>query len=527
MKQARKTPFYPRENHSGNPSGRQRHGSARLAALPLCFLFLLCPRMLAAQQKASPGDPIIPTFSQAPSPWKHTVSLSGKTPDGDPGATSFTAAVQTGVMAGTGNNLPFWFTHNQSGRYSGGNSWLQWTAASLEGAMATGHKLKVGYGADLILLAGEKGTDARIIEAWAGAAGKTLSFRLGAFSDPEQLGGLSSSNGNLLRSLNARPYPRARLSTNGFVPLGPRLQVNAEYDEGLLTGPRVVRHPHLHHKSLTLEIPAGPSFRIRAGIDHYVFWGGTLPSGEKLAGGLKNYFRYILGKSGDSSFSSGDRDNVTGNQLGAYNLSIHHNLPHLQIDLLISHPFEDRSGMELANAQDNLYTLHFRKKKEGALLGGWLIEYLYTKNQSGAIHDTDTPGVHKRGRDNYFAHNVYQTGFSFLGYSLGTPLFTPLKRNGEGIAAGFENNRLSALHLGAKGALSPQLEWKALLSRSRNFGNYHEPYQAARNQVLSFGQLTWSPRKYPLSLSALIAIDSGKQSGNHTGLALQARWWFR
>ncbi len=451
----------------------------------------------------------------------------------------FIAAAQTaalkseisiGGMAGTGNSLPFWFTHNQSGRYAGGNSWLQTAGGKLDGTAPLNSNLTWSYGAELVFLSGENTKDLRLIQTWAGLSGKTLTFRLGAFTDDQQLGGLSASNGNLMRSLNARPYPVARFSTTGFVPLPfarDWLRVSAEYDEGLLSGPRVVDHPHLHHKSLAFEILASPVFRIRAGIDHYVFWGGTLPSGEKLPDDLKSYFRYILGKNGDAKFSEGDQTNASGNQLGAYSLSFHRDFEQFQMRLYISHPFEDRSGMELANAKDNLYTLHIRKKRQGTLFGEWLIEYLYSKNQSGSIHDTPVPGVHKRGRDNYFAHDVYQTGFSYLGYSLGTPLFSPLFRNQEGLAAGFENNRVSAFHLGAKGCLSKQLGWKAMLTWSRNFGTWHQPYAAVQKQFLSFGELSWSAKNHPLSLSATLAIDAGKQNGDHTGVALSMKWLLR
>jgi len=436
-------------------------------------------------------------------------------------------AIEINGRAATGNTLPFWFTHNQLGRYTTHSSWQQSTEAIIEGTSALNGKLTWSYGTDLILLFDENGADPRIIQAYAGLSGKTLVFRLGAFADDELLGGLSTSNGNLLRSRNSRPYPMARLSTTGFIPLffaRDWLRVKAEYDEGLLPGRRVVDRPHLHHKSLTFEILTGRSFRIRAGIDHYVFWGGTLPDGEKLASDLKSYFRYILGKSGNSSFSESDQANVVGSQLGAYQLSFHQDFEPIQVQLLISHPFEDRSGMELANAKDNLYTLHFRKKQQGALLDEWLVEYLYTKNQSGSVHDNPTPETHKRGRDNYFNHDVYQTGFSYFGYSMGTPLFSPLIRNDEGVLAGFANNRLTAFHMGAKGFVSKQLGWKAMLTWSRNFGTYHHPYQTVQKQFCSFGELTWSEKNLPLSFSATLAIDAGKQTGDHTGLGLSMKW---
>jgi len=45
-----------------------------------------------------------------------------------------------------------------------------------------------------------------------------LILKAGAQSDPIIYGGLSSTNGNMFRSRNARPVPGLSLSTNGYIP---------------------------------------------------------------------------------------------------------------------------------------------------------------------------------------------------------------------------------------------------------------------------------------------------------------------
>jgi hypothetical protein len=87
-----------------------------------------------------------------------------------------------------------------------------------------------------------------------------------------------------------------RLSTTGFIPVRHWLQLKAEYDEGILNGQRVVDNPHLHHKSLAFKFLLNKTFRISAGMSHYVFWGGTLPSGEKLPDNLKSYLNMFWAK---------------------------------------------------------------------------------------------------------------------------------------------------------------------------------------------------------------------------------------
>jgi hypothetical protein len=438
------------------------------------------------------------------------------------------ASLETTGLAGSKSSLPFWFSHNQLGKYSTGSNIQELTEGKLLGNVSLNSKLKLDYGTHMALLVTENGIRAKIIQAYVSLPGKTLTLKAGAFADEEILGGLSSGNGNLVRSLNYRPYPMIRLSTSGFVPFvfaKSWLQVRAEYDEGLLRDERIVDHPHLHHKSLEFRFLTSNRFRLTAGMDHYVFWGGTLPDGEKLPQSLKSYFRYVLGRKGSSEFLETDQSNAGGNQLGSYLVTVEKDFEDYRVQVRISHPFEDRSGMEFDNLQDNLYTIYWRKKQTGTLFDEFLFEYLYSKHQSGSIHRISGPGKHMRGRDNYFNHDVYGTGFSYRGYSMGTPLFSPLVRNEEGIIAGFANNRISAFHTGVKGYLSEQVSWKALLTYSRNFGTYDHPYESVQKQVYSLAELSWKSKELPCSFSAGLAADLGELT--QIGAGFSVRWMIR
>lgn len=442
----------------------------------------------------------------------------------------FNASLETTGLAGSKSSLPFWFGHNQLGKYSNSSNWQELTEGKFSGLTPIGKGLNMAYGADLAFLASEKGADAKIIQAYASLSWKIISLKAGAFADDEILGGLSSSNGDLLRSLNYRPYPMIRLSTSGFVPFlfaKSWLRVKAEYDEGLLRDDRIVYHPHLHHKSLEFRFLTGKTFRLSAGINHYVFWGGTLPNGEKLPDNLKSYFRYILGKKGSADFPETDQFNVAGNQLGSYLVTAEKDFENHQLQIRISHPFEDHSGMELDNMQDNLYSLYIRKNKTGSFIDEFLFEFLYTKDQSGSFHRISGPGEHMRGNDNYFNHGVYGTGFSYHGYSMGTPLFYPLVKNEDGTIAGFENNRISAFHTGAKGYLSGQVRWKALLTYSRNFGTFNNAYTSVHEQVYSLAEFSWESRAYPFVVSTRVAADFGDQAPGQVGFGFSLKWMIK
>jgi hypothetical protein len=438
--------------------------------------------------------------------------------------------IQTTALFGSHDALPFWMTHNQLGRYASSANAQGLTEAMVSGSAPWPGKLTLSYGTDLALLIAGKDIDPKVIEAWAGLTSPLLRLQAGAFAEPEEMEGLSSSNGDLLRSLNHRPYPRVRLSTPGFIalPLAQKwLRVNAQYDEGILTGERVVEQPHLHHKSLLLQWLAKPTLRFTMGIHHYVFWGGHSPTLGELPHRFNDYIRYVTGQAGGKGFSTPEQLNVAGNQLGDYLLAVEKEFDNFSLRLQLSHPFEDGSGMGFENARDNLYSLYWHNKHEGALLQGLVMEYLYTKHQSGdRSNEQNIPNPKQRGNDNYFNHEIYATGFTHLGQSMGTPLFEPLRYNEQGLVTGVANNRVSALHLGARGNLSQTLSWKTLLTYTRNLGTYVNPYLSVRPQFYSMAQLGWQSPRLPLSLDALMGADIGRLLSDKYGVGCGVRWIF-
>lgn len=441
------------------------------------------------------------------------------------------AIIKSTGLIGSGNNLPYWMTHNQLGKYSPTGNLQELTEGNLSGETIVFGNLNLTYGADLALLISEQGIDPKIIQAYMGLSGKVIRIQAGAFADDELMGGLSSSNGDLLRSLNFRPYPKVRLSTPGFIPFlfaKSWFRFNAEYDEGLLTDDRIVDRPHLHHKSLMLQVRPNSTLRFVLGINHYALWGGSNDQVGQLPDDLKSYFRYITGRSGSSNFLETDQLNVAGDQLGSYLLTAEKDFENFHIEIRASHPYEDGSGMGFENIKDNLYTLHFRKNKTGSLLDELVFEYLYSKNQSGDRNlEAGISEEHKRGGDNYFNHGIYQTGFTYRGHSMGTPLFEPIRFNQAGEVSGVANNRVSAFHLGAKGTLSNAFNWKGMITYSRNFGTYDQPINPLKQQIVSLAELGWKSKNYPLLISAIMAVDLGQLTTNQMGIGFQAQWTLR
>ncbi len=261
---------------------------------------------------------------------------------------------------------------------------------------------------------------------------------------------------------------------------------SADYSEGLINDERGafgVDKPRMHNKSLYLKFETSRTSSITMGLTHYVFWGGTL--GDRLAvilddyvamngsrdlpTALGDYFLHIFGRDGNSNFPSGDQTNAAGNQLGSYRLSYQQSFDNFSLEFRINHPFDLPEGMQLKNIKDNQFTLHLKNNVDLSTLSEFIVEYMYTGDQGA-----ESFGEEYRQYENYFNNGTYQSGFSYHGLSMGTPFFTTMT---DSVGTNrFVNNRVSALHIGAKGYISPSVQWKALLSSTQNHGTYDQMF---------------------------------------------------
>ena len=435
----------------------------------------------------------------------------------------YSASLQT--MISSGNDLPFWMTANQNGIYSKHNASYQMAQFGLRRNIAQDSLKTWGYtyGTNLVLgYAGSSGFQAN--EYWFGMRFRFLLLKAGAMAEPVLYNELSSTNGNMYNSGNARPIPGLTLSSNEYIPFfiaKKWLSVRFLYNEGFLNDSRVVTHTHLHHKNLYLKSAVSSSVNITIGLEHYVFWGGNSPTYGKLPG-EKDYFRYILGLAGGNDSDVKDQVNAAGNQLGSYNLQIQKDWKNISASFYWNHPFEDRSGMELANLPDGLWGMHVASKKRNALVTDILYEYMNTRNQSGSFHLMPAPTPENpdrlsgRGRDNYFNHWAYRSGFTHFQRMIGTPLFVP-EINAEGISAGFASTRMWMHHLGVSGTIGSGFYWKSLLTWSSDFGNYGSEYPDPLNEFSFLAECRYDGEKLPFKVKAGIAGDYGSRFENRTG----------
>jgi hypothetical protein len=426
----------------------------------------------------------------------------------------------------TGHDLPFWFSHNQWGKYDIPSKTDQLISLqsnhNIDNLLNT--PLNIKMGANFIGSYSNR-FNFQFNELFAGAFLWKFKLEGGLFRDEENFNGLSSTNGNIDRSINARPYPKIRLATDGFIPFfffKDWFSFKAEWDEGWLGKEQYVKEAHLHHKSLFGKFKLGKQLFLTAGLNHYVMWGGISPDPQygELPSDFHSYLLYVTGGKGDSSFPETDQLNVAGNQLGSYYLQMEVIKNNFNLTFYYNHPFEDKSGMGYDNWRDNLLGVFIDFKKR-AIVEKVLYEFMYTMHQSGPIHQI---GV-MRGRDNYYNHGVYRSGYTYKGYVMASPLFSPLQFE-NGIVVNIENNRIAMHHIGLEGSLSQHIHWNGRFTYSRNLGTYNDPYQKSKDQFSSIVTFDYSHRKIPVNLSLSLAADAGELYENRFGamIKLSKNW---
>lgn len=444
------------------------------------------------------------------------------------------ASISNATWTSTGNNLPFWMTANQEGIIRAGNPFLNLTdvQAGMAGTPVSS-ALSLSWGARAVAGLGPT-SYSQVNRAWAAIAFKGWELKGGLFPDTARYSGLSSTNGNLARSLNARPYPALQLSTGRFRPVpltGGVIYFSALYSEGLLNDNRHVKNTRLHHKSFYLmAVPAG-TLKIRAGFDHFVMWGGTSSSDAigRMPQDFVSYLRYITGSRGGDDFPETDRLNVAGNQLGTWQLEAEKKWGSTTATFYLSHPFEDFSGVNWRNWPDNLMGIHL-SFGTGRLIESVVYEYTSTMQQSArgnALYrwDENSSQWVRQEVDNYFNHGVYRSGFTYHRQVMASPLFFPVVVS-NGISTGTSSTRFRAHHAGMAGSLPWHTGWKGIITYVSHHGTWARPYPAARKQVSALLGLHYVNPAFPVEFGLSAAADMGNTVPANSGICLSVtkRW---
>lgn len=426
--------------------------------------------------------------------------------------------ISNSTFAATDSVQPFWHTANQHGKIPQNGSFFNVT--SLFVGQDHRPEVKTGFsatwGINGIAVFGSESLF-QLNRVYAGMAYKGWELKAGLFYDSIRFAGLSTSNGNLARSGNARPVPGIRFSTMGYksFPFFKKwLRFKAEYDEGLLNDERYVDGAHLHHKSLYGKFRLAETFHFTLGFEHFVMWGGNSPVYGELPG-WENYLRYVFALPGNGDFPETDQRNISGNQLGTYQVELEKRFSQFTTTLYLSHPWEDNSGLNWRNWPDNLIGLHIQINREKPVISDVVYEYINTRQQS--IRDSMD-----KEYDGYYNHGVYGSGFTFHQQPMSSPLFFPVKMV-DGVSAGIQSNRYFAHHLGMRGFLNEQLQWRGLLTYVEHSGTYATPYQKKQKNILGLLEVNYISSDFPVELGLSVAGDAVNTTGKNLGVKLSVR----
>ncbi|MDD3723122.1 MAG: capsule assembly Wzi family protein [Lutibacter sp.] len=397
--------------------------------------------------------------------------------------------------------LPFWMTANKFGAVPNSHH-SSFYAALFSDIKASESDFSFSYKASFTGYLASK-NDIFINELYGSLKHKGWQLDLGSKNDIINLEGLSSSNGNIIKSINARAFPGINLKTDGYIklPFAKKwLRVKANYAEYLLNDKRVVDGAHLHHKSLYFKSILSEKFSMITGIDHYVQWSGTSEEFGKQPSSFKDYLRVITGSSGGESALEGDQINALGNSVSAYMFQLNYSGKKTNWSVYWSHLFEDRSGRELSNYPDALYGLFIDLKKPESFITHVLAEVTNTTSMSGSTGFS--------GRDNYFNNSYYGSGWTYFGNVIGTPFFHT-KTPEDGITKGVDLNysRFTAYHLGFKGFLRETIQYKTYLSYIQYPGWFNAPIN--EEQFSSLVEIYLQPKNIPFEITLGAAADYG------------------
>jgi hypothetical protein len=434
---------------------------------------------------------------------------------------SYSVDLQSNVS--TENTLPFWMVANKFGAVPNNNNGILSFGLFKDFDEKSYYNHGISYGIQTSASIADK-NDIIINQLYLSFKLNKLQLDLGSKYDEIKWEGLSSSNGNFIKSTNSRAYPGYNFQLIDYVKLPfakSWLSFKASYGDYLMNDKRFVDNTRLHHKSLYFKSKLNQKLDLIVGLDHYAQWGGTSLTTGKQPSGFKDYIKIITGKEGGSNASGGDQINALGNHVGAYLVQLDYKGEKTNWNFYWSHPFEDRSGRELTNYPDALYGLFIDFKKPEAVITHLLTEVTYTKDVSGdAPHYVDEQGVAHAasGRDEYFNNGVYRSGWTYFGDIIGTPYFTP-KPEVNGITEGtiLQDNRFLALNLGFKGNLK-NVQYKTILSYTTYYGWFEEEYDPNPKQFSGLFEF-YLPEfnQLPFNISLGAAFDTGTYRPDNFG----------
>jgi hypothetical protein len=388
-------------------------------------------------------------------------------------------------------------------------------------------------GAELVTSYGEK---ENVFLSNAYLAGKLgpLELMVGQKNNTTGLMDTTLSSGSLAMSGNSRPFPRVQLSIPEFQPLpftGYYVSIKASYSDGILGYNKLIYgqvqflpQTYFHQKSLYFRLGL-PDERLAVylGFSHQAIWGG-----EKKIWPAENmkpidaYWHTISGKT--ALFKR------VGLHFGTYDLGAEWKGLNWSYFVYRQSMYESGQLFYPANITDGLNGIRIRRNhplSETArylALQSLVFEFVGTKYQ---INSSPLFGLGIFEKGNFYNSFLYQTGYSYRGLGIGTPLASPQSQTDDRLPVNAvqysNNNRFLAFHVGATATwLGTSFAFKG--TYSRNFGTYLTPFEKTIRQI----SVSLSAEKKMSFLRgtyvfSTLSSDYGDLYPHSTGLAIGIR----
>lgn len=455
------------------------------------------------------------------------------------------------------HTTPLWLNSNRYGLSSlhAGNGYVRGGIFREESEESRKRELGWSAGADVAVAWNNTST---LILQQLYAEGRWLhgTLTIGAKQQPMELKNERLSSGSQALGINARPVPQVRIALPEYVKVFPWLGVKGHIAYGWLTdqewerdfagsrGNRWSQDVRYHSKAGYLRLgKVGKPFSAELGLEMAAEFGGVVHDpvvGDiHMGDGLKDYWDALIG--GGSDPGEGIYGNVDGNQLGAYVFRLNYDREDWALHFYGDHFFEDHSAMfhldydgyhtdgdNIREHVDRRYVVYDMKDmmlgvelnlKKGTWVKDVVVEYLYTKYQSGPVYHDNSSQIadHIAGRDNYYNHGRY-TGWQHWGMVMGNPLYrSPLYNSDHLIQV--ENNRFVAFHMGVYGEPMPTWSYRVLGSWEQSLGTYGNPYVPWRYDTSLLVEVAHTLSK-GWCVKGGYGLDHGKLLGNNIGLQL-------
>ena len=397
--------------------------------------------------------------------------------------------------------LPFLLTANKFGSIPNRNNVLLNTAIFSD-FQNKNNTFDIAYKASISGYIADK-NNVLINELFVSIASKNWQIDLGSKDDNILFEGLSVSNGNIINSINTRAFPGINFKTRSYLELPFAknwLKVKANYAEYFLNDKRSTDKAHLHYKSLYFKSKLSNRLRLITGLDHYVQWGGTSQEFGEQPTNFKTYLKYITGTGdGNKTEDQINSSNAWGNHVGNYLVQLDYKGENSNWSFYWSHPFEDRSGRELANYPDALYGFFVDLKSPKSFITHLITEFQYTKHQG---KNSSENGL----IDNYFNNSVYSSGWTFYGRTIGSPFFTT-KVSENGITYGIDQNRFTSFNFGFKGYLSDNIQYKTNITYTKYVGWFNKPIN--KSLFAPYLEVLITEKSIPFEISVGTTADFG------------------